>query len=137
MPYKDPQKKKDWELKHRSERRTRRQELRRVDAAPNTTTKTIPNTAPPKPPRVGHNGAAFLLPFIVGGAIASQSPKLAMGTGGLTLLIAALFRKGPGWWIAGIVLLALGLFFYAVEEGATTVQANKRIGKEHFCRVGL
>jgi hypothetical protein len=112
MPYKDPQKKKEWELKHRSERRARRQELRRVDV--------VSKAARPDPEvKVVHNGTAFLLPLIAGGALATESPKLAMGTGVLALVVAALFRKGSGWWIAGTVLFALGLLFYVVEEGAT------------------
>jgi hypothetical protein len=111
MPYKDPQKKKEWELKHRSQRLGRRRELRR-DAES--------TTARPEPAKVGHNGMALMLPFVVGGgALAAHNPKLAMGTGGLVLVVAALWRKGSGWWIAGAVLLALGLFFYAVDEGST------------------
>jgi hypothetical protein len=120
MPYKDPQKKKEWELKHRFERRDRRRELRRANNAVSKAARPDPEV------KVAHNGTAFLLPFIVGGgALAAHNPKLAMGTGGLVLVVAALFGKGPGWWIAGAVLLVLGFFFYAVEEGSITKPSVK------------
>jgi hypothetical protein len=38
-------------------------------------------------------------------------PGLAVGVGGVTLLVAAIARKGPGWWIVGVIILVLGFFF--------------------------
>src|SRR5690349_4513457 len=113
MPYKDPQKKKEWELKHGSERLARRRELRRINS--------VSNAARPDPAGgVEHNGAAILLPLAMGGVLAAENPKLAMGMGGLTLIVASLYRKGSGWWIAGALLLAFGIIFYAVQRSADT-----------------
>ncbi len=56
--------------------------------------------------------AGFLLLPIAGGvALASYNPKLAVGAGGLTLVAAAFYKKGWSWWIVGVLILALGLFF--------------------------
>lgn len=46
-----------------------------------------------------------------GGVLAAYNPKLAMGAGGLTLLLAAVYKKDWSWWIVGMLILALGLFF--------------------------
>jgi hypothetical protein len=35
-----------------------------------------------------------------------------MAAGGTTLAIAAIFKKGWRWWVVGIVILAVALFFY-------------------------
>jgi hypothetical protein len=104
MPYRDPERKREWELQHRSRRLARRRELRRIQAAHNATQ--------PAAPEVEGGGAGVLwLPVVGGAVLASYNPKLAMGAGGLTLLLAAIYKKGPIWWIAGAVTLALGIFF--------------------------
>jgi hypothetical protein len=104
MPYKDLERKREWEQKHRSQRLSRRRELRQIEAA---------RIAAQPEAFSGHDGAAnILLPLVAGGAaLAAYNPKLAMGTGGLTLLVAALYKKDWRWWIVGTLILALGLFF--------------------------
>ena len=63
-------------------------------------------------PSTQHGGYGFLIPIVAGGALASFDPKPGMGAGGLTLAIAAIYKKGWRWWVVGIVILAMALFFY-------------------------
>jgi hypothetical protein len=100
MPYKNPEAKKKWEQDHRSQRLARRRELRQIEAVWKEAR-----------PEVQDSGAGFLLPLAAGGALAAYNPKLAMGAGGLTLFFAALYKRDWIWWILGILVLALGLFF--------------------------
>jgi len=86
MPYKDMDRKKEWEQEHRSERLARRRQLRQIEA--------VRIAAQPEA-LSGHDGAAsILLPLVAGGALAAYHPKLAMEAGGLTLFVAALYKKG-------------------------------------------
>jgi hypothetical protein len=104
MPYKDPAHKRQWELRHRAQRLARRRELRQITAAQ--------KVDQPEPSRVEDSAVGFLWFPIAGGvALASYSPKLAIGAGGLTLAAAAALRKNWSWWIVGTLLLVLGLFF--------------------------
>ena len=100
MPYKDPEQKREWERLHRSERLARRRELRQIEA---TWKKAHPG--------LQDSGAGFLLPLAAGGTLAAYNPKLAMGAGGLTLLLAAVYKKDWSWWIVGILIVVIGLFF--------------------------
>lgn len=100
MPYRDPEAKKKWEQEHRSQRLTRRRELRQIAAAWKEAH-----------PEVQNSRASFLLPLAAGGALAAYNPKLATGAGGLMLLLAALYKKDWSWWILGILIFALGLLF--------------------------
>jgi 4-hydroxybenzoate polyprenyltransferase len=104
MPYKDVERKKEWERLHRPQRLARRRELRRVEAAQRASQRKAPSTR--------QSGVGFLVPLVAGGALAAYNPKLGMGAGGLTLAIAAIYKKGWTWWIVGIVILAMALFFY-------------------------
>ena len=68
-------------------------------------------------PTLDEDGA--LLPIVGGLAglgLAAYQPKLAIGSGGVTLLTAALFKKGATWWILGVILLVLGIFFRWIER---------------------
>jgi hypothetical protein len=104
MPYSDPERKREWELQHRSRRLARRRELRRIQAAHNPTE--------PVAPQVEGSGAGVLwLPVGGGAVLASYHPKFAMGAGGLTLLLAGLYKKGWIWWVAGAVILTIGVLF--------------------------
>jgi hypothetical protein len=103
MPYKDPEQKRAWELQHRSQRLARRRELRQIE--------TDWKEAHPGVAWVKDSGVGFLLPVVAGGALAAYNPKLAIGAGGLTLLGAAYYKKDWSWWIVGVLILALGLFF--------------------------
>jgi hypothetical protein len=103
MPYNDPQKKREWEQQHRSRRLSRRRELRRIEAAR--------IEAQPEIQRQQGSGAEFLLPLVAGSALAAYNPKLAIGAGGVTLLLATIYKKDSRWWIVGLLLLVLGLFF--------------------------
>jgi hypothetical protein len=62
-----------------------------------------------------------LLPIIGGLGLAANQPKLAIGAGGLTLLVAATLKKSPTWWILGTIVLVLGIFFLWInrDEEAT------------------
>ena len=103
MPYKDPERKKEWERLHRPQRLARRRELRQsqIDSTPDE-----PEAAPPP-----QDGVNILLPIVGGLGLAAYQPKLAIGAGGLTLLLAAIFEKGSMWWIFGAIILVLGIFF--------------------------
>jgi hypothetical protein len=102
MPYKDVEQKREWERLHRKERRARRRELRREEAA----------WEEPRPEAQSLFGGAssLLLPFAAGGALAAYNPKLAIGAGGLTLAVAIFYRKDLNWWIVGMFLLVVGVF---------------------------
>ena len=110
MPYKDPTHKREWELRHRPRRLARRRAQRRMEAAR--------KTARPPTSEVPDTSASFLFPLIAGGALAAYSPKLAIGAGGLTLLAAALYKRDSSWWIVGVLILALGLFFQWTNQSA-------------------
>lgn len=110
MPYKDFQHKKEWERQHRPQRLARRRQLRRIEAAR--------EEAQPEALRTQDGGAGFLLPVVAGGVLAAYNPKLAMGAGSLTLLVAALYKKGWTWWIVGMTILAFGLFFQWNNQSA-------------------
>jgi hypothetical protein len=53
----------------------------------------------------------LLLPLAAGSAVAIYNPKLAIGAGGLTLAAAALYKKDWSWWIVGLLMVVIGLFF--------------------------
>ena len=56
-----------------------------------------------------HDGVSALLPIVGGLAglgLAAYQPKLAIGAGSLTLLIAAILKKGSTWWILGTIFWA-------------------------------
>jgi hypothetical protein len=103
MPYKDPEQKREWERLHRSERLARRRELRQAEAAR--------EEAQPVPQRLQGGASGLLLPLAAGSALAVYNPKLAIGAGGLTLLLAAVYKKDWSWWILGVSILVIGLFF--------------------------
>jgi hypothetical protein len=103
MPYKDAERKREWENEHRSQRIGRRRELRQLEVAR--------IAAEPEALRGQYGGASIWLPLVAEGALAAYNPKLAMGAGGLTLIVATAYKKDWCWWIAGILLLAFGLFF--------------------------
>src|SRR5713226_7122102 len=111
MPYKDPERKKEWERLHRSERLTRRRELRHGQALEQTTR--------PRATRELSGGVAFLVPLVAGGALAAYNPKLGMGTGGLTLVVAAVWKKNWAWWLVGCVTLLIALLFYFMNAEKT------------------
>jgi len=70
MPYKDPERKKEWERLHRSERLARRRELRHVAPVQQVTRPDVTGT---------EHSVGFLIPLVAGGALAAYSPKLGMG----------------------------------------------------------
>jgi hypothetical protein len=111
MPYKDPERKKDWEQLHRAERLARRRELRHGQAVEQTTR--------PRAPRESSGGVVFLVPLVAGGALAAYNPKLGMGAGGLTLVVAAVWEKNWAWWLAGCVTLFIALLFYFTNNEKT------------------
>ena len=103
MPYKDPEEKREWERQHRGVRLARRRELRRIEIAR--------PEAEPKASRASTGATGLLLPLAVGTALAAYNPKLAIGAGGLMLATAAAFKKDLSWWIVGLFILVIGLFF--------------------------
>jgi hypothetical protein len=104
MPYKDPERKKEWERLHRPQRLARRRELRSVEAAQGASQPEAPGT------QLSEFG--FLVPLVAGGALAAVNPMLGMGAGGVTLAVAAIYKKRWTWWIVGVVILLVGLFFF-------------------------
>ena len=110
MPYKDAKGKTEWERLHRPQRLARRRELRKIEAAW--------NEAHPGVPRTAGTAANFLLPLAAGGVLATYDPKLTMGAGALTLLVASVYKKDGRWWIAGILILAVGIFSQWIKQGA-------------------
>lgn len=107
MPYKDLERKKEWERLHRPQRLARRRELRRIAAAQQAT----------RPDSTRTN---------VGGALAAYNPKLGMTAGGATLAVAAIFKKNSGWWIVGALILAVGLFFYWHKQQSVKSRSEKK-----------
>jgi hypothetical protein len=108
MPYNDPQMKREWEKEHRSRRLSRRRELRRIEAAR--------IAAQPETLGAHHDQASILLPLVAGSALAAYNPKLAIGAGSLTLMVAAAYKKGWNWWIVGVLILVFGLFFQPNDQ---------------------
>ena len=84
MPYKDVERKKEWERLHRPERLALRLELRSIEA--------VQRAARPEVPSTEHGGLGFLIPIVAGGALAAYDPRLGIGAGGLTLAIAAIYK---------------------------------------------
>jgi hypothetical protein len=104
MPYKDPERKRQWERLHRSRRLARRRELRQAEAAAR-------EAAQPDAARLQTGAGSLLFPLAAGSALAVYNPKLAIGAGGLTLAAAALYQKDWSWWIVGLLIVVIGLFF--------------------------
>jgi hypothetical protein len=111
MPYKDPERKKDWEELHRAERLARRRELRQG--------QVLEQTPRPRVTRESGGGVGFLVPLVAGGALAAYSPKLGMGAGGLTLVVAGAWKKNWAWWLVGCVTLLIALLFYFTNTEKT------------------
>ena len=111
MPYKDLERKKEWERLHRSERLARRRELRHAQA--------VEQTARPIAVRKTSGGVGFVVPLITGGALAAWNPKLGMGAGSLTLVVAAVWKKNWAWWLVGCVTLFIALLFYFTNNEKT------------------
>ncbi|HEY6263977.1 MAG TPA: hypothetical protein VIW93_04175, partial [Candidatus Acidoferrum sp.] len=104
MSYKDPpERKKEWERLHRPQRLTRRRELRRAQA--------VEQTTQPIAHREASGGISLVVPLIAGGALAAYSPKLGMGACGLTLVVAAVWKKNWAWWLVECVTLFIALLF--------------------------
>lgn len=117
MPYKDPERKKEWERLHRAERVARRRHLRQNQAAEQ---QPLPRTA-----KVEFGNSALLIPVIAGGALAAYSPKVGLAVGSLTLGSAAVFRKGWAWWLVGCVIILLALFFYWKDHQVSETNLTK------------
>ena len=107
MPYKNMERKKEWERLHRTERLARRRELRHVQAAE--------PTPQPRATRESSGGVGFLVPLVAGGALAAYNPKLGMGAGSLTLVVTAIWKKNWTWWLVGCVTLFIALLFYFAD----------------------
>jgi hypothetical protein len=118
MPYKDLERKKEWERLHRTERLARRRELRRIETAQQAARPEAPSTQP--------GGLGFLIPIVAGGGLAAYDPKLGMGAGGLTLAIAAVFKMDWRWWVVGIVILAVALFFYWDNQTSAELRSGQK-----------
>jgi cell division protein FtsW (lipid II flippase) len=117
MPYKDIERKKEWERLHQPQRLARRQELRRI--------KAEQGEARPEVTRNEQSAAGFLAPLVAGGILAACNPELGMAVGGLTLVIAAVGKKGWQWWIVGIVVLVVALFSYFSNENAEELGSGR------------
>ena len=98
MPYKNPEAKKEWERLHRSHRLARRRELRRPQA-----TEVSDGAV--------ESVDLLWLSIAAGGALAAYNQTLAVLAGGLTLAVAVTKNKDWRWWVVGVLVLALALFF--------------------------
>jgi len=94
MPYKDPERKKEWERLHRTERLTRRREQRQA--------QTVEQAIRPIAIQKASAGVGFVVPLIAGGALAAWNPKLGMGAGSLTLVVAIVWKKELGLVARGV-----------------------------------
>jgi hypothetical protein len=97
MPYKDSRRKKEWEVRHRTERIRRRQELREKE---------------------GQKTQYFDVPWQVvvgGGLLALCPPTLALCAGGLILLTAT-NQKSWKWGATGAVVVVFALFLLKPKE---------------------
>src|SRR5258706_953748 len=119
MPYKDPERKKEWERLHRPQRLAGRQELRSVEAAQGASQPEAPGT------QLSEFG--FLVPLVAGGALAAVNPMLGMGAGGVTLAVAAIYKKRWTWWIVGVVILLVGYFSFGTTRTRQSQGRETRI----------
>ena len=94
MPYKDPERKKEWERLHRTERLARRREQQHV--------QTVEQTSRHIAVQKASGGIGFVVPLIAGGALAAGNPKLGMGAGSLTLVVAIVWKKELGLVARGV-----------------------------------
>lgn len=117
MPFKDPERKKEWERLHRAERLARRRELRRIEGAQQEPRREIP--------RADVGISALLIPVIAGGAVAACSPKVGMTIGGVTLVSSAVWKKGWMWWVTGCVILIMTLLSYWSNRQASENRPTK------------
>jgi hypothetical protein len=74
--------------------------------------------ADPEVAGVLSSDAGMLLRVTGAVALAGFSPKLAIWAGAVTLAAAAYWEKGWNWWIAGILVSVLGLFFPWNDQSA-------------------
>jgi hypothetical protein len=118
MPYKDPERKKEWERLHRYERLDRRQELRRIKA------KQSPVIRPQITERE-LTGVSFLVPVGAGAALSTFDPMLGTVVGGLTLLISVIWKKDWKWCVVGIVTLTVALLFYLDKQNEKELRSGK------------
>ena len=119
MPYKDPERKKEWERLHRPQRLERRRELRRIPAMARVTR--------PAASRKGNTGIGVLVPLVAGGALAAYNPKIGMAAGGGAVVIAAIWKKNWAWWLVGCVTLFVALLFYFTENSKTDGQTGSGV----------
>jgi hypothetical protein len=98
MPYKDPERKKEWERLHRPQRQARRRELRQTADSQQATR--------PDATQINGSAAGLLIPLAAGSA-------------------TPIFKKSWEWWALGVAILALGLFFYWNKQNAQGPQAEK------------
>lgn len=78
MPYKDPERKRQWEREHREQRNTRRRELRLAEQTISTP-KPMPDPIPSSPPASGWKhilGLAVGVGIIVLGALAGLTSRV-------------------------------------------------------------
>jgi len=98
MPYKDPERKKEWERLHRPQRQARRRELRQTADSQQATR--------PDATQINGSPAGLLIPLAAGS-------------------VAPVFKKSWEWWALGVVILALSLFFYWNNQNAQSLQSGR------------
>jgi len=89
MPYKDPERKKEWERLHRPQRQARRRELRQTADSQQATR--------PDATQINGSPAGLLIPLAAGS-------------------VAPVFKKSWEWWALGVVILALALYFFWIKQ---------------------
>ena len=105
MPYKDPERKKQWEFQHRARRIARRRQLRRIETAQKVEQPPASDTHSEVP-------GVLWAPMAGSVALALYNPKMATGIGALVLISAAALKRDWRWWLVGVTALLLGLLLY-------------------------
>jgi hypothetical protein len=110
VPYKDPNRKKEWERLNHERRLARRSELRRIHVVEGDSLVR----------QASQSLASFPLPWLVLGAgsgLALYSPSMGVAAGALILAIAAYNTKGWQWKLIGVVILLISLFLLWNDSG--------------------
>ena len=71
-------------------------------------------------------GGRLLVPLAAGAGLSAYDPMLgSVAGGGLTLLIAVIWKKDWKWWVVGIVALIVALLFYLDKQNEKELRSGK------------
>lgn len=129
MPYKDPNRKKEWERIHRQRRLLRRRELRKFEVASERTPPSVEGSLQESASQ------DFRWPLVAAGAgLAAYSPPLALALGSLAFVVATVRRQDWRWQVIGAVVVVLAIFFLWLnrsdESEGRTFEQDTATGQE-------